>query len=329
MSESWYFLLLAAASALLVGAVRRVAIARGVIDHPTERGSHRVPTPRGGGLGIVAVVAAAFVARAVRAGDTPVLVATAAMVVVAAIGWLDDRRGLPVRDRLAVHLLGGVAVAALWARGAEAEAGTLTVLLIAWWIFWTVSCINLVNFMDGINGLVASQIAIFAASLMLFGGESVDASWYAAAVAAACVGFLPWNFPHARIFLGDVGSGSLGMLVPVLAVLAMRDGRVDFVRAHLPLLPLLSDAVVTILRRWRRGEALTQPHRSHLYQRMANGGSGHTRVTLLYGAAGVCGAIVAHASGGSRGLPLIVGYVIGVALLGAALDRRVGSVTPR
>jgi UDP-N-acetylmuramyl pentapeptide phosphotransferase/UDP-N-acetylglucosamine-1-phosphate transferase len=324
MSESHYFLLVALASALLVGLVRRLALAHGVIDHPTDRGSHRVPTPRGGGLGAVVVIAAAFVVRAVQVGDTRVLVGTAAMLAVAAIGWLDDRRGLPVRDRLAVHVLGGIAVAALWMQAAP--PGVLTAVLALWWIFWTVSSINLVNFMDGINGIVASQIAIFAGSLMLFGGEAAAASWYAAAVAAACVGFLPWNFPHARIFLGDVGSGALGLLVPFVAVLAMRDAGIDVVRAHLPLLPLFGDAAVTIVRRWRRGETLTQPHRSHLYQRMANGGSGHTRVTLLYAAVSLCGAIVAHSSGAAKRLPLIAAYVVGVALLGTLLDRRVAGV---
>jgi UDP-N-acetylmuramyl pentapeptide phosphotransferase/UDP-N-acetylglucosamine-1-phosphate transferase len=169
------------------------------------------------------------------------------------------------------------------------------VLLFAWWTFWTVSSVNLVNFMDGINGLVASQVAVFALSLALFPAGASTVPALAIVLAAACVGFLPWNFPRARIFLGDVGSGGLGYLVPALALLAIRADGIGFVPVHLPLLPLFVDAVWTILRRWRNGERITTPHRSHLYQRLANGGMGHTAVTVIYAVAAVVGALVAHA----------------------------------
>jgi UDP-N-acetylmuramyl pentapeptide phosphotransferase/UDP-N-acetylglucosamine-1-phosphate transferase len=205
-----------------------------------------------------------------------------------------------------------------WAGG-----GALGVALFTWWIFWTVSSINLVNFMDGINGLVASQVAIFAASLALFGSERDIAAACATAIAAACAGFLPWNFPRARIFLGDVGSGSFGFLVPCAALLTMQEAGIDVVRAHLPLLPLFGDATVTIFRRWRAGEALTTPHRSHLYQRMANGGMGHTRVTLIYAGVSAAGAVVAHLPAGPILLGGIALYVCAVGSLGLVLHRHV------
>ena len=328
LSEIGFLLLVGAASAVFVGVVRRIALTHGVIDHPTDRGSHLIPTPRGGGLGAIVSILIAFVAvsvvsaRASRFSTTSAIIAIgiAACIAIATVGWLDDRRGLPVRVRLGVHLLGGMAVGALSLASNASIA--LRILLFAWWVFWTVSSINLVNFMDGINGLVASQVAIFAASLMLFGWQWSSSSWYAAAVTAACVGFIPWNFPQARIFLGDVGSGSLGYLVPFVALLTMRETGTDIFRAHLPLLPLYADATITIFRRWLRGEALTKPHRSHLYQRLANGGAGHTRVTLSFAFVSLVGALVAHASSGITGILLIGGYITTVAVIGGALERR-------
>ena len=326
--EGSFVLLVAVVSAVLVGVVRKIALMHGVMDHPTERGSHSLPTPRGGGLGAVASIVMSFGGIAVvsaRAGmtlasTTIIAAGIVACMAVATIGWMDDRRGVPVRVRLAVHLIGGLAVGALSLAGNTLPA--LTAVLFAWWVFWTVSSINLVNFMDGINGLVASQISIFAASLMLFGWQSSVSTWYAAAVAAACLGFLPWNFPRARIFLGDVGSGSLGYLVPFVALLIMQETGIGIIRAHLPLLPLFADATVTIMQRWRRSESLTKPHRSHLYQRLANGGLGHTRVTLLYAGLSIVGLLVAHAASGDREIILIGGYVVGVALSGVTLERR-------
>ncbi|MEO7856648.1 MAG: glycosyltransferase family 4 protein, partial [Gemmatimonadaceae bacterium] len=296
-SEAGLFLAVALVSAALVGLVRALAVSHGMIQHPTHRGSHDIPTPRGGGLGVVIAIVGAFMILQTASSDPFVLACVAAGVAVAVVGWLDDRGGLSVRARLIVHVLAGITVGALAVR--DTSPAIVTVALFGWWAFWTVSSINLVNFMDGINGLVASQVAIFGASLMLFSWQDATSSWYAAAIAAGCVGFLPWNFPRARIFLGDVGSGALGFLVPFIAILVMLETGIDVVSAHLPLLPLFGDATVTIVRRWRLGEKLTTPHRSHLYQRLANGGFGHTRVTLLYACASVGGAIVAHRGGRS------------------------------
>jgi UDP-N-acetylmuramyl pentapeptide phosphotransferase/UDP-N-acetylglucosamine-1-phosphate transferase len=292
VTESEFILLVSASAAVLVGIVRRIAVMHGVMDLPTHRSSHDAPTPRGGGLGLIAVVIVAFAVLDRSTPSLTILASIAACAAVAAVGWFDDRRGLTVRTRFMVHVLSGVAVGSVSLQPDAPLA--LRIALLLWWAFWTVSSINLVNFMDGINGFVASQVAIFATSLMLFGWQYANASWHAAAVAGACIGFLPWNFPRARIFLGDVGSGALGLLVPLLALLAMRESGVGLIQAHLPLVPLFGDATFTILRRWHRGEKLTEAHRSHLYQRLANGGMGHTRVTLIYAASSLIGATVAH-----------------------------------
>ena len=309
-------------SLLLVGLVRRMALRQGVLDHPSERSSHAAPTPRGGGLGLMLAAFTLWALEAIRLGRATLLIALAGAALVATVGWIDDRRGLSVGVRLTTHVLAAISVGGLAAGGAS--TALLSIMLLVWWAFWTVASINLVNFMDGINGLVASQIAVFASSLALFGGGDAGAPYFAIVVAAACVGFLPWNFPRARIFLGDVGSGGLGFLVPLLALLTMQSANVDIVRAHLPLFPLYGDAVWTIVRRWRNGERITQPHRSHLYQRLANGGMGHTRVTALYALAAIAGAVAAHADGLSHTAVRVGVFVVAVVVAGAVLDRRAG-----
>ena len=324
----------AALSAVLafvfVGIVRQLAVRHGVLDHPTERSSHSAPTPRGGGLGLLIAGLGLWAWRASQPVAWTALVPLLGAASVAFIGWLDDRRGLPVRTRLVVHVLAAIGVGAIAA--AHAPSALVAGLLLVVWSGWAVTTINLVNFMDGINGLVASQIAIFAVSLALFPGPaetSQSTAFYAVAIGAACLGFLPWNFPRARIFLGDVGSGGLGYLVPVLALMATGSGSTDVVRAHLPLLPLLGDAVWTLIRRWLNGERITQAHRSHLYQRLANGGMGHTAVTILYAIIAAFGALVAHASAGARAPLWISGYVVLTVAAGLVLHRRVsGAARP-
>ena len=321
MSEiaAWFALGSAAAAAVLVGVVRQLAIRHGVIDHPTTRSSHAIPTPRGGGLGLLVVVLAAWGWLAVRPMTWTIVVLLVGLVMVGVVGYVDDKRGLSVRSRLAVHAIAASCVGIVAA--ATESQPPIAAALFLWWTFWTVSSINLVNFMDGINGLVVSQVAVFAVSLALFPDTTGAVPILAMIVAGACAGFLPWNFPRARIFLGDVGSGTLGYLVPALALLVMRGGGVDIVRAHLPLLPLFGDATWTILQRWRRGERVTAPHRSHLYQRLANGGLGHTRVTLIYSLASICGAFAAHLSANAGGGPWVLVYAALTVIAGVLLDR--------
>jgi UDP-N-acetylmuramyl pentapeptide phosphotransferase/UDP-N-acetylglucosamine-1-phosphate transferase len=257
--------------------------------------------------------------RATRPLDWSVLLLLAGAATVAIVGWIDDRRGLAVRTRLAVHVTAALLVG--FVAATDGASLPIRILLFAWWTFWTVSSVNLVNFMDGINGLVASQVAIFALSLALFPTGATMMSSLAIILAAACAGFLPWNFPRARIFLGDVGSGGLGYLVPALALLANHADGVRFVPAHLPLLPLYVDAVWTIIRRWRNGERITTPHRSHLYQRLANGGMGHTAVTIIYAVAAFGGALAAHVDGASWLTPWTALYAVATIIAGLLLHR--------
>lgn len=306
-------------SFLFIGVVRWIALRHGVLDHPGDRSSHTVATPRGGGLGLIVAALGVWTWHSTEFGTQRILVIVIGATLVGFVGWLDDRRGLPVRTRLAVHVAGAMLVG--WIATGGSGAGVLGVAVFGWWTFWTVSSINLVNFMDGINGLVASQVAVFAISLALGTASGASVPFYAITLAAACIGFLPWNFPRARIFLGDVGSGGLGYLVPALALLAMQEQGIDIVRAHLPLLPLFGDAAATIVRRWRRRERLTQAHRSHLYQRLANGRLSHSAVTGIYAAVALCGVAAAHLDRSPRGYVWIAAYAVLTILLGVALDR--------
>jgi UDP-N-acetylmuramyl pentapeptide phosphotransferase/UDP-N-acetylglucosamine-1-phosphate transferase len=316
----------ALATCVLVGMVRRLALRHGVMDHPTSRSSHAVPTPRGGGLGLLLVVLAAWGWIATHPVTWTLLVLLAGIAMVGIVGQIDDTRGLGVGARLVVHVSAASFV------GFSAAVGAATPLIAAglfvWWMFWTVSSINVVNFMDGINGLVASQVIVFALSLAMFPDPAHVVPLLALIVAGACVGFLPWNFPRARIFLGDVGSGTLGYLVPVLALLAVRGTDIDIVRAHLPLLPLFGDATVTIVRRWRRGERLTEAHRSHLYQRLANGRLSHTAVTCIYAVVALLGVAAAHLGDASTAWLWMLVYAAIIVVLGVVLDRFAANGAP-
>jgi UDP-N-acetylmuramyl pentapeptide phosphotransferase/UDP-N-acetylglucosamine-1-phosphate transferase len=316
----WTAAISAVSALALVGLVRRAALRHGVLDHPSDRSSHAVATPRGGGLGLLLAALGVSAWWATHPISWKLLVLLVASAAVAMVGWIDDRRGLPVRTRLLVHLVAGAAVGGAAAIGSAGAGSAL--LLFVWWTFWTVSSINLVNFMDGINGLVASQIAVFALSLARFAERPNGVMLVAIALAGACLGFLPWNFPRARIFLGDVGSGALGFLVPALGLLIMQTAAIDIVRAHLPLLPLFADATWTIFRRWRNGERLTAPHRSHLYQRLANNGLGHAAVTTMYTVAAICGAVAAHMSGDAWASPWTLAYAAMTVGAGVILHRR-------
>lgn len=255
---------------------RVYALRSRLIDQPGERRSHSVATPRGGGIAIVAALLAATVAVGLKfpAHASLALAFGLGLALVAAIGWIDDHRPLSPWLRLGVHALAAALLAAgLWlARGDAA-------LALAAFVF-AVGLTNVWNFMDGINGLAASQAALVALALAGFGGPVWG--WLALALMAACLGFLPFNFPRARIFMGDVGSGAIGYAVAGLGALAATG--LDPWHAPLLLIPLAAfmvDSSLTLLRRVRRGERWWTPHTQHAYQVWARR-AGHVRVTLAY-----------------------------------------------
>lgn len=256
---------------------RRYALMRSLIDQPGERRSHSVATPRGGGIAIVISLLVAAGALGVRQPEqAPLMLAFGAgLLMVAGIGWVDDHRPLSPWIRLGVHVL----ASALFAMAIGDLYDSLWLGLAAF--VSTLVLTNVWNFMDGINGLAASQALIAAVGLAWIAGGA----WtlLALALAAACLGFLPFNFPKARIFMGDVGSGAIGFALGALcAVAAARSGE-RFAIVLLPVSVFLVDATLTLLRRLLRGERWWTPHTQHAYQAWSRA-AGHGRVTACYAA---------------------------------------------
>lgn len=325
-------LVCALASWLLTSLVRRYALKHAVLDLPNSRSSHQVPTPRGGGVGIIVPIIVTLLA-APMLGVSPVfcVAGAAAIGLVAALGWVDDHRSLSVRTRLAGHIGAGLVVAAMAAGEGVQPFGSVAPAALSglWWIFWTVSAINVVNFIDGTDALIGLQALVF--GLFSLAGAGLPVSLSAAlgaALAGAALGFLLLNWPPARIFMGDVGSGSLGVVFAVLGVLTMRQVEWTVVHAYLPLMPIFADEVLTMGRRIARGETLSEPHRTHVYQRLVQAGWSHARVAALYGMlAGLCGAwALLHRSDTptfwAGTAAMLAGTLAGLYLLRAWAERR-------
>jgi len=310
-------------AATLVAAMRKIALLIGMIDLPGARSSHVLPTPRGAGLAILISAALVYVSIALAgltSGDhsLPAAVPILAIVSVALVGALDDRYGLPITGRLLVHIVASL----VFAIAATAHMGGSFVsrfLVVTWWVFCGVSAINVTNFMDGTDGLIGSTVMIYNAYVFVAAPSGSALAWWALILSASCGGFLVWNWPQAKVFMGDVGSGALGLLTLVEGIALMRQSNLSIVVAFLPLLPIYSDAVFTIVWRIRRGENISTAHRSHLYQRLANGGWGHQRVAWLYSGAAVAGAFAGYR--GRQSLLAILLYTFLVFTLGALLGR--------
>lgn len=258
------------------------------MDYPNARSLHVTPTPRIGGVGIMAgvFVAAVWLAN----GDLlPVVLATFAL---AAVSLLDDVRGLPVMLRFLTHF--AMAAACLFTIGLTGWTWLLGTLVVVW-------TTNLYNFMDGSDGLAGGMTAIGFGTLSVGAwlGGALGLATFCAAVAATALAFLRFNFPPARVFMGDVGSISLGFLAASLGIWGAQHNAWPW---HFPLLafsPFIVDASVTLLRRALRGEKIWQAHRSHYYQRVVLLGASHRQLALvayilmLAGAGGALALLVA------------------------------------
>lgn len=310
------------ASLVLVGLVRSYALRCEVLDHPGERSSHSTPTPRGAGAGLLTAWLLVIVPSLVRGwpGSWPLLAALAGVIAVAVFGWIDDHGGLAVRLRLMAHAAAACTLLPLVLLPFPVPAWPLLGAAV-WWIFCGVASANVVNFMDGIDGLIGITALVyggFAAAAGMPGGAAAECGL---ALAGAAAGFLAWNWSPARIFLGDVGSAAIGFVLVIIGVLLMRETGRGVILTFLPLWPIVLDASATLVRRWRRGEPLTQAHRSHLYQRLANGGWGHARVSLLFGSFALAGAACALLPPDDGRTVAAVTYLLATVGAGLALER--------
>jgi UDP-GlcNAc:undecaprenyl-phosphate GlcNAc-1-phosphate transferase len=299
-------------------AVLTVLRQRRIIDVPSSRSSHLLPTPRGGGLACVLGFACA-VALAPHLAPGSELLLVAAGTVMAALGLIDDVHSLSMRVRLTVQ--GAMAaVASGWALGVLGSPTAGLCLLALGGGIWIVSYVNAFNFMDGINGL-AGAAAVVAGLSFAFTGLRHDDMVLAtggAAVASTAAAFLPWNFPRALFFLGDVGSYLFGASIAVLVLVGLH--------AHLPVEALIApealfiaDTGWTLARRIARGDDWLSAHRSHVYQRLHQGGWSHTATTLtgaalmvtisLLGLLSETGLLWARMTGDTLAAILVVGYL--------------------
>ena len=277
------------ATALLTWWVRRVALSQGRLDVPNARSSHTTPTARGGGLSMAIVLCTSALALALpRAADSGALLAISiGGVLVAAVGYVDDLRGLSPLQRIAVHVTASAFAVASVAEYSPASTllpwlpHTAVLVLLVLAVTWS---INLFNFMDGIDGIATSESAFIAGAsaflALLAGAHSV---WTSLAILTigSSLGFLVWNWPPAKIFMGDVGSGFLGFWLGSLALGLHFSGTLSIWTSVTLASVFIADATATLLRRMLRGSRWHEAHRSHAYQHLARRWNSHLRVTTL------------------------------------------------
>lgn len=268
--------------------LRRFLLDQGMVDHPGERRSHDRVTPRGGGLAMAAGLWAGLLVIAPNWFDWAGL--SLLVLVFCLLGFLDDRLDLSVRWRLSIQMI--VAMLMVVSVG-----GIEAVQLFGWFLDWpwlwsvlaipaVIWLINLHNFMDGADGLAASQgvwSGLGFGALFLSAGRAQEAG-LAFLLSAVCLGFLCWNRPVARIFMGDSGSLLLGGLIAWLAVVGAATGAVSIWSSLVICSVFATDATATLVLRLSRAERWYTPHRQHAYQRLIIAGWSHARVLGLYSA---------------------------------------------
>ena len=315
-----------------------------MLDRPNERSLHAVPTPRGGGIAVIfAILPAWLVAMADGAGTARLPAVLGGAAVLAAVSWLDDRRGLAPAPRLlaqfaavAVGLLalrptGHVARDWLVPVGPVFQGWLPPALDVAGAALLWVWFVNLFNFMDGIDGLAGSEAAAIGVGLLLFAsigaGHDAGLAMLAAPIAAAALGFLVWNWAPARIFLGDVGSVPLGYLLGFLLLFVAARGHWK-IAVILPLY-FLTDATITLGRRLARGERVWQAHRQHFYQRAVRRGLGHAAVARRVIAANLVLAGCGWAAENGWGIAAVAVAAAAVLALLASLAGSISLAKPR
>jgi Fuc2NAc and GlcNAc transferase len=300
-------------SVWLTGRVRAYALQKKMLDVPNERSSHQVTTPRGGGVAFVGLILVALVPLAFLFGDSwrMYLALFGGGSLIGLIGWLDDRHSLSSRIRIVVHFAGAI-WAVFWLGGFGVvdsgqfplPLGWLGAVIAVAGIVWST---NLFNFMDGIDGIAGSQAAVVgsvAACLLAVHGD-----WAMAVVAgvlvAAVSGFLVWNWPPAKIFMGDVGSGFLGFTIAALAVASENRGSMPLAAWGILMAVFAVDATATLIRRMIRGEKWYAPHRQHAYQLIVQAGFSHRFVTCVVAAINLVLAVAAVVTVLQPGLSLL------------------------
>lgn len=286
------FPLAAIASLLLTGVIRRYALSHNLVDIPNNRSSHAAPTPRGGGLAIVLPFFIGLLYLWIIGSlPTNILFAlSGAGSLVAWIGFWDDRCHVAPKWRLTAHFL-GAAWGLFWlgdlpplpAFGLLVHFGWAGYLLAAFYLVWL---LNLYNFMDGIDGIAGIEAitVCLGGSIIYTLSDPARHEWIGPVLLLSAVaGFLWWNFPPAKIFMGDSGSGFLGMTLGLLSIQAGQVNPELFWCWLILLGVFIVDATTTLLRRATRRKAIYEAHCSHAYQHASRRFAGHRPVSLVVG----------------------------------------------
>ena len=315
------FLIALAATAVGTPQVRRLALSLGFVDQPEARKLHEEAMPLLGGVAIIGgALFGVLVVTFLVYGRIPPSIAGVLLAagVVAVVGLIDDRLGLPAWVKLAGQLAGFVILASF---GIRVQLPLPEVLNYVVTFLWLAGISNAVNFLDNMDGLSAGVSAVAAAFILLLAvvGDQVLVAALAAAVLGASLGFLRYNFPPAQIFMGDAGSLFLGFLLAVLALQLRFPANSNFVTWMVPVLVLglpIFDMTLVVISRLRRGLSPNTPGRDHVSHRLVDSGfTGRETVLILYlvsGTLGLAGIFITQAT-------IAEGYFMGTAVALAAL----------
>lgn len=283
------FFLLVIISYVSVSYIRRLVLQHQILDHPSERSSHSIPMPRGGGLAIVLLTLGTAVWAANQTEIHRSLLYIVLGAILALVGWRDDLFSLSPRYRFLVQ--GLIATISILVMGyfrvvripliGELDLGVIGIAIT---FLWIIGMINAYNFMDGIDGMAAG-VAVAAGLGWMVLSSNVNNPfifWVALSLAATSLGFLGHNWPPAKIFMGDVASTFLGYSFAVLPLLAADQSGDALTMGTLLMWTVIMDTFLTFLRRLVTGENVLSGHRLHLFQQLVIGGYKHGTISALY-----------------------------------------------
>ncbi len=279
---------------LLGWPVYHFLVKREIIDRPNERSSHDRPTARGGGIAIMAAILVGAGVLSFQYQDSILLLGTFLAFVVSGVSFLDDLKSVPAHIRFGCHAAAATCLLLALPRPMEPiellpriAFGLPWLIACPLFFVWITGYTNAFNFMDGINGIAAGQAFITGTGMALLAGFhsgnwSSPAIAFALIIAGASLGFLPHNFPKAKMFMGDVSSAPLGLLLALVTLWLPSQAGWDLLIPFLLLqCNFILDTSVTLVRRILKGEKWYLPHREHFYQRLVRAGKSHTAVTGL------------------------------------------------
>lgn len=291
VTNQFLYILTFISALILTAVLRRYALKKSLLDIPNARSSHGIPTPRGGGLSIVLcfLVSLVWLYSGNQIADQVYYALLASGIMIGTIGFWDDHQSVSAMIRITAHFacaiwviywIGGIISIRILDHNIQLGwiGNVIGVLLLVW-------LLNLYNFMDGIDGLAAMETIFIAlsASLLVFlrGGSANYATALLFVLSLASMGFLVWNWPPAKIFMGDVGSGFIGFMLAALAILTSLDGSLPLWSWLILFGVFLTDSTITLMGRIWRKERWYEAHRNHAYQIASRLLQSHKKVTMV------------------------------------------------